>query len=50
MNTAVYQIQDDLLWALAWSAANAPAGFHILNEQVQVIMEAFPLAGADPMA
>jgi hypothetical protein len=41
-NVAVHQIQDDTLWALAWSAANAPAGFRILDEQVRVIARAFP--------
>jgi hypothetical protein len=41
-NAAVHLIQDDTLWALAWSAANAPAGFQVLDEQVQVIARAFP--------
>lgn len=41
-NAATHQIQDDTLWALAWSAANAPAGFRILDEQVRTIAQAFP--------
>ena len=42
VNTAVGQIQDDTLWALAWSGANALAGFRILDEQVGTITQAFP--------
>ncbi len=42
VNTAVNQIQDDTLWALAWSGANALAGFGILDEQVRTIARAFP--------
>ncbi len=42
VNTAVHDIQDDTLWALAWSAANVLAGFGILDEQVGVIIRAFP--------
>ncbi len=41
-NTAAHEIQDDTLWAVAWSAANVTAGFRILDEQVAVIGRAFP--------
>jgi hypothetical protein len=42
VNEAVQQIEGDTLWALAWAAANAVAGFGILDKQVLVIARAFP--------
>jgi hypothetical protein len=41
-NDTVDELQDVILWALAWAGANALAGFALINAQVDTIMRKFP--------